>query len=46
MDNPHAVAADIGIGSKPNPVTDNMIELGYAALITILSNVFIFVFNI
>ena len=38
IDNPHAVAADIGIAINPIPVTDRMIELDVVAIITNVSN--------
>ena len=40
IDNPHAVAVDIGIASKPLPVRDKVIELDVVAIITNVSNDF------
>ena len=40
IDNPHAVAVDIGITIKPIPVRLNVIELYVVAIITIVSNDF------
>ena len=40
IDNPQAVAVDIGITIKPIPLSDNVIELDVVAIITILSNAF------
>ena len=40
IDNPHAVAVDIGIAIRPIPVIDKVIELDVAAIITNVSNDF------
>ena len=40
IDNPLAVAVDIGITIKPIPVTDNVKELDVVAIITKVSNDF------
>ena len=40
IDNPHAVAVDIGIAMKPILVRDKVIELDVVAKITIVSNDF------
>ena len=40
IDNPHAVAVDIGIAIKPIPVRDQVIELDVVAIITNVSNDF------
>ena len=40
IDNPHAVAVDIGIALKPIPVRDKLIELDVVATITNVSNDF------
>ena len=40
IDNPHAVAVDIGIAMKPIPVRDKVIELDVVAIITNVSNDF------
>ena len=40
IDNPHAVAVDIGIATKPIPVRDKLIELDVVAIITNVSNDF------
>ena len=40
IDNPHAVAVDIGIALKPIPVRDNVMELDVVAIITNISNDF------
>ena len=40
IDNPHAVAVDIGIAIKPNPVRDKVIELDVVVIITNVSNDF------
>ena len=37
IDNPHAVAVDIGIAIKPIPVRDKVIELDVVAIITNVS---------
>ena len=43
IDNPHAVAVDIGIAIKPIPVRLNLIEVYVVALIKKVSNDFIIV---
>ena len=48
IDNPHAVAVDIGITMKPVPVRDNVIDIDVVAIITNVSNDFsikVIVFN-
>ena len=40
MDNPHAVAVDIGIAINPIPLRDKVIELDVVAIITNVSNDF------
>ena len=40
IDNPHAVAVDIGIAIKPIPVRDKVIELDVVAIISNVSNDF------
>ena len=46
IDIPHAVAIDIGITIKPNPVRDKVIEIDVVAIITDVSNGFSIVFII
>ena len=41
IDKAHAVAVDIGIAIKLNPVRDSVIELDFVAIITKVSNDFI-----
>ena len=38
IDNPHAVAVDIGIAINPIPVRDNVIDLDVVAIFTNASN--------
>ena len=45
-DKPQAIPADIGNTIKPIPVTDNVIEVDVAAMITILSTNSITVFKV
>ena len=40
IDNPHAVAVDIGFSMKPIPVRDKVIEIDIVAKITNVSNDF------
>ena len=40
IDNPHAVAVDIGIAINPIPVRDRVIELDVVAILTNVSNYF------
>ena len=46
IDNPYAVAVDIGIAIKPIPVKLNVIELNVVAMITNVSNEFDVVVNV
>ena len=46
IDNPHAVAVDIGIAINPIPVRDNVIELDAVAITTKVSNDFSTVVNV
>ena len=46
IDNPHAVAADIGIAVNPILVTDNVIEPNDVAIKTNVSNEFYIVVNV
>ena len=46
LENPHAVATDIGIAVKPIPVGDKVIELDVVAIKTSVSNDFNIVFNV
>ena len=46
IDNPHAVAVDIGIAIKPILVRDNVRELDVVAIITNVSIDFIIVVNV
>ena len=46
IDNPHAVAVDIGIAIKPIPVGDEVIELDDVAIITNVSIDFSIVVNV
>ena len=46
IDNPHAVAVDIGIAIKPNLVRDNVTELDVVAKITNVSDDFNIVFAV
>ena len=45
-DKPQAIPADLGKTIKPIPVTDNVIEVDVAAMITILSTVSNTVFKV
>ena len=45
-DRPQAIPADIGYTIKPIPVTDSVIEVEVAAMITILSTDSIIVFKV
>ena len=46
IDNQHAVAVDIDIAIKPNPVRDEVIELDVVAIITNVSNDISFVVSV
>ena len=46
LDNPHAVAVDIGIANNPIPARDKVTELDVVAIITNKSNDFKIVVNV